>query len=1010
MGIKETKKEIENRAKEILALLLQIPDDAVVPAPTPTPTPEPTPTPTPTSISAVLLGKDGRDFTDGAVLGTDGKIDVHIALNGILSKLKKIKIRDGANQGAFWTEVGGANFIVFIQHGEYKADLYFTEWKDYPSYFLDCELENGSKFTIKTGETLPQQPLTPPTPTPVPDPTPTPTPTPEPPVINPTASAEWFALPVSTAPNKANPLMVLLKGVLTDSSKTTANIGKAWVYQLPNKNSWWIYPTPEHGSGTIIPTASGSDLILWITDREPGVPVVEIGVEILWKDGSVSKWEIYWEGQGATGWPIVGNGSVQCPVVSIMQHPPAPAVTTQYAHLIRGIEDGRDFLEVLLDIGDLPKTADAALKVRYTVDNKPVSEWLFAKNPRYTLKIESMESFANGQYALSFELNGPGMYKYTPNIAQMHLARKGYPENTDRPISDPRLITQDPTNIPPQTGYAIIKEADTEHAGRPIPSAGRVYAKWGATKPPEDLFAESVTPCDTLFKSMIGMAWDRRTPNQVTGKKTKHYMAWPPKHGEAVLDMNPQWIKSNAEPWHFTFPSRGGYYGPKAWMSNYSQFAGIKDAGWIGVDTSGNVWYIERDGKMTILAGWEVSDDSYPIWPLAGKVPAEIRKNMTLRGSGLPVTGLGTLVDVAINPTNTNECLITDATNHCVWKVKYDNNNPSVRGTVSLFAGTPGVKGNKDGSAVSAQFSVPFSVCYSPDGKYVAVTDQENDRIAIVDTATMIVSTFRQTPAMRTKYGKTTPPWDIRAAESLTGTNFIILDPMFIRWNRKGEIVFSDRGTSTIRAVGFTSKSARLIINDENYRMDVGGWMAFDLDWQGNGNDIYSTKFTGSLVDDTTVTRQMRTLNESFQYIPDDGSNKQYPIFKYDFAKDWRLATTIGRGTAKQTIAPHYGWSLFVHPNGAIIANGGGTQGTTIWTMPNGRVHPKSEEISFDLYRKGVPNRLTPPIFTFGTGGCLIPNNYDQNYVASKYADWSKMTAAEKTLLMKTIDFMFGRI
>jgi hypothetical protein len=403
-------------------------------------------------------------------------------------------------------------------------------------------------------------------------------------------------------------------------------------------------------------------------------------------------------------------------------------------------------------------------------------------------------------------------------------------------------------------------------------------------------------------------------------------------------------------------------------------------------------------------------DGKTPFWPFAGKEPEKIRKNMVLRGTGsIPALGLGTLVDVVINPLNRNECIVTDVVNHCIWKVTYDLNNIANRGSLSLVAGTPGIAGNKDGPAQTAQFRVPFSACYSPDGQNIAITDQENDRIAVLNVFTNLVTTFRATPAMRAKYNKDTPPWTIREAEALNGTDYIVLDPMFIRWNRKNELVFADRGTSTIRAVNFITKSARTIINDGHYRMGAGGWMAFDLDWQGNGNDLYVTVFTGSMVDDSSGTRVYKTLNEMYQYVPDDESNKQYPVFRYEIDRDWRLATTIGRGSVRQVVAPHYGWSLFIHPDGAIIANGGGTNGTMILTMPNGRIHPAHDKISFDLYRRGVINRLTPPIFTFGTGGCLIPSNYDQAYIASRYADWGKMTTAEQTSLMNTIDFMFGK-
>lgn len=809
-----------------------------------------------------------------------------------------------------------------------------------------------------------------------------------PPVNPPTTGATWYAAPLAqpTAP-AGYPLRVVLADL---AAKTPAVI---YVYQAGKSGAWWKWPDSNQFKKI---KQVGSTL--WLEDPNPGVPVLAVGVEIGYTDGTTQKWETtYWDGTGAD-WPVVGSGSIRCPVASIMQHAGSPPVTSTYAHLIRGVEPGKDFEAVTLDIGNLAENAPDGLEVRYTAAGVPITPWRSAKSPRVSVSIDAPElaGFPDGQRRLSFELRGPGRIMFLPYPAQLHLTRGSAAMLDNTPVYDDFYITMEPNGTPAVPGVGIVKYADLDHPGRPMAMRFAPFtltpkdAAWG-----REMWASSLTPSSKLFES-VPMQWDRRDASH--GSPTWYIRSWPPKHDEAPASLNPQFPNSVMQPPHRTHPSRGGCYGPRSWLSNYAQFAGVKGHGWVTSDPTGNVCYVARDGKITVLAGYEVADTKTPMWPFAGKSVEKIRENMIARGAGLPTAGLGTLCDVAVDPMNPRRIVVPDFTGHCLWEITHDPANPEARGVVTLLAGKPGVKGRSDGAATDARFDSPISCAFNPDGTAIIIADQRNDRIAVLRNG--VVTTIRATPELRAKYPTTTEPWTIRAGEKMTGAGYAILSPQFVRVNRKGEIVLMDQGTGTIRAINGANE-ARMIVGDGNYAWGKGGWAAFDLDAAGN---LYVVNFTGSVIDDSSGTRRSGPLNESIQYIPDDGSGRQYPVFTRWRDFNFTLAETVGGGILSQCVSPHYPWGCWVHPDGALAVNGAGTHGTLIVTPRHGRTHPAPDAYSYELFRKGR-NGITPPMFVFGPGAAWLHPTVTDAQIQSRYVDWGKLTPGEAKQLLGTIRF-----
>jgi WD40 repeat protein len=78
--------------------------------------------------------------------------------------------------------------------------------------------------------------------------------------------------------------------------------------------------------------------------------------------------------------------------------------------------------------------------------------------------------------------------------------------------------------------------------------------------------------------------------------------------------------------------------------------------------------------------------------------------------------------------------LICDPRNHCIRKICFKTER------VSIFAGSPGKRGNRNGSQEQAKFSCPTYLQFSPDGKYILVCDPENYCIRNISLETDIVS------------------------------------------------------------------------------------------------------------------------------------------------------------------------------------------------------------------------------------------------------------------------------
>lgn len=77
---------------------------------------------------------------------------------------------------------------------------------------------------------------------------------------------------------------------------------------------------------------------------------------------------------------------------------------------------------------------------------------------------------------------------------------------------------------------------------------------------------------------------------------------------------------------------------------------------------------------------------------------------------------------------------LADTDNHAIYYVDYSKQ------MVSLLAGTPGEQGHTDGAGNEARFSRPAGLALSPDGKVLAVADQDNQRIRFLELTRLSAS------------------------------------------------------------------------------------------------------------------------------------------------------------------------------------------------------------------------------------------------------------------------------
>lgn len=348
----------------------------------------------------------------------------------------------------------------------------------------------------------------------------------------------------------------------------------------------------------------------------------------------------------------------------------------------------------------VPKST--GLKIVFKIDNVPVSGVLTSP---YEFTFDTSK-LTDGPHALSVEL----------------------------------LATTDPVGNPP-TGYrargkTIVTQNGNAKSTRGLPAFGVSYitkqfsapiADWlkydGNTRPqipapPSAIdVAVKIPSANGIFHLMED--WTIRRPLGVTEEVYSPSVEFAIQDGATVIQQYypPSFVPANFPESAKNYNQFAFWDGPaqRARVSPMSTWIPVPDGpGWYGIDTNlGRLVLMTRDGNVTTLAG-RFSDPL--ILASVGNADTTYRSKGNFIGPAFKFPH-----DVAVDVRNPRILYVADTYNQRIAKVDLST------GTISTFAGQPGVEGIKDGPASQATFHYPSSVETMPDGTiYVAQFGNDN--------------------------------------------------------------------------------------------------------------------------------------------------------------------------------------------------------------------------------------------------------------------------------------------
>ena len=619
---------------------------------------------------------------------------------------------------------------------------------------------------------------------------------------------------------------------------------------------------------------------------------------------------------------------------------------------------------------------ELGLDVRYYVNGVPVSDWLTEWPYTFTLENDDPDLPAQGGiYDLSLEVRTSGTvvdpptfppwgcecddrYDFVPYAAFLHLGGRAS-EKTTVPVltqnSQEEVIYQIPS------GTAVISNiAIPAMTGYP---AATTLTRWTATPmySQTDLWQEMMQPTNEQFAG-IQMWWQEPAGTIDAGMlfvrslQPKFSEFWP------GLWNNSGSVANDAHGFggHRGAPVRDGPRGV-GWTSGYIQGA-CEDVAAAGeanncffMHIGGQLRVQRPDGELITIVGWRVPSGQGAIWNL--KPLTSIRAGMEFRGTITNGEWAGDSIDpwchqgmdVAVNPVDPEVLYVACYYDNAIYQVDLDRDTWT--GTVSVLAGAlDHSSGFTNGTGTAARFYHPFSLVASLDGQYLYVSDQDNDAIRRIETATGVTTTFHSTVGLSAALvgdpGVTCDTdWrltcfhasSVRASPDVTleGAGWTTYFPGFIRIDSHGHLVLFDFGLKTLRWIDVDTNEATIIedvtgnggaLGNGNFGPGVGwGWVWGDVDrWGAVGpqNSVYWGNSTSLEPGPGSEATGRFNEDSRFAQIHDED------VASWIFGQS-QTNRPVGNGPPGLSRPPHYPWFMAVDPNGALNISGIGSHGIT---------------------------------------------------------------------------------
>jgi sugar lactone lactonase YvrE len=199
---------------------------------------------------------------------------------------------------------------------------------------------------------------------------------------------------------------------------------------------------------------------------------------------------------------------------------------------------------------------------------------------------------------------------------------------------------------------------------------------------------------------------------------------------------------------------------------------------------------------------------------------ADAQRRRSVRHPAPPATvvtrlagdGFSTPRGIAIDRVS-GAVFIADTGNHVIRKF--------TAGSVTVFAGSPGVRGARDGRGTEARFALPHAIAVAPDGSLI-VADTGNHSIRRIDSSgvvtTIAATSFRYPQGVAVANDGTIFVADTgnHAIRRISGGQVSTLAtgfdaPVGIAVAANGTLIVADAGSGAIRRVGLDGSTTTLI-------------------------------------------------------------------------------------------------------------------------------------------------------------------------------------------------------
>ena len=381
-------------------------------------------------------------------------------------------------------------------------------------------------------------------------------------------------------------------------------------------------------------------------------------------------------------------------------------------------------------------------------------------------------------------------------------------------------------------------------------------------------------------------------------------------------------------------------------------------SGFIGVEPSGRVFRVARNGTVTTIFGPRRKSNVVPYHPFDPNVTDQQRESQNEPFIGQYDIKLDNPWDPTFDPLNPNILFIADLNNSRIAKIDFSGPTP----ILSTFAGQVGATGFVDGSASAARFNGPSGLTADPVSGVLYVADRYNHAIRKIDrngnVTTVAGKGPNSTPDIFTLQDQVNAAGGkvayLQSSVPISTANLYF--PLTVRMDSNRNLVISETVLNAIRRINLQTQNVEKI---GFYNFDSSTSASkIDVDWRGNigpvndiiiANDNTGGRFTRLSADGSQVDEEgflLPVFYELGTYNAGYGAGGTHHLCHSVVIDDESSAIGLVsyRRTSLTVLRPIQGGDVpasHVDPNWDAFTNGLATAAAgTAWSLPFDRLTP----------------------------------------------------------------------